>query len=332
MNRRIEQIFVFIAVTLVPHVFANPVPEVLFTELLVTQESWQLEMHSEYGEFDLTGMFLTTNTDTAFFKDGIQVDSVYLVITPDSLESSLYLDPNGDCITLHTADSMGWLSIAYGDGGHSMPVAPLPHQSICFDWNAWCYYLDNTPTLGSPNDTANARGHVYGTVTDTLGNPLGGAEVHGWGVDTTDSAGNFHWYGWACFFHFYCVKENYQTQSASVMVYPDSSVYVAVEMIPTVHTIDGSKESTPGSYYLSPNYPNPFNSSTEFTYTLPWDTPLEVVVYNLAGRLVDRLYRGDQQAGEYRLRWVTHDLPSSVYIIQLRTPTELINRKAVLLK
>jgi hypothetical protein len=337
MNRRVKQFIVFITITLVPQVFANPLPAFLFTELHVTQDGWQLELHGQFGGYSdyLNGMFLSSHTDTAFFKDGIQVDSGYLVITPDSLTSSLYLNPEVDTLTIHTRPGDGgipWMDITYGDGGIWMPVAPLPHQSICLDFNAGCFYLDNTPTLGSLNDTANAQGHVYGTVTDTLGNPLGGVEVGGWGVVTTDSAGHFHRYGLARLYGLSFQKENYQPQDVDLMVYPDSSINVTVEMTPVLHAIDLPEDIKPGAYSLLPNYPNPFNTSTVFTYELPEATPVEIVIYNPLGQEVQRLYSGTQPAGSYRLQWNAPYLVSGIYVYQLRTPQRILTRKCLLLK
>lgn len=332
MVSRLKQAFLAVVMILVPQVFANPIVPVELTELQVTQDGWQIEMHSMIGGLDLNGMYLSSHAGRGFFKDSIQVNEGYLHITPDSLVNSFYIDPLKDTLILHTPDGFEFYYLAYGDSGNTMPVSPLAHQSICLDWYSGRYYLDNTPTLGSPNDTTNAQGHVYGTVTDTLGNPLDGVEVHWFEVDTTDSAGHFHWYGLAMHTHFRLVKENYQSRFLRVMVHPDSSVYVTAEMEPVVHAIDDANNMKPGTCSLSPNYPNPFNNATEFIYTVPWDSPVEIAVYNLTGQVVDILHQGEQQAGEYRMRWEGHDLPSGVYIIQLRTPTEVISRKAILLK
>jgi len=212
-------------------------------------------------------------------------------------------------------------------------VAPLPHQSICFfPFEEGWVYLDNTPTFGSHNDTANAQGHVYGIVTDTLGNPLAGVAIHGHGVDTTDSAGHFHTYGLARYAYFYFSKENYQTRIIHWIVYPDSSINVTVEMTPTVQAIDQPESLQPESYSLSPNYPNPFNTSTVITYQLPEITPVEIVIYNPLGQEVQRLYSGTQPAGSYRLQWNALQLASGIYIYQLRTPQRVISRKCLLLK
>ncbi|UCH11460.1 MAG: T9SS type A sorting domain-containing protein [Fidelibacterota bacterium] len=337
MNRRAKQLFLILMITLAPQVFANPITEFLLTELQVTQDSWFLELHGEFGEssFYLDGMFLSSHTDTAFFKDGVAIDSGYHVITPDSLTDPLYLNPVVDTLTIHTRPSDGGIPImyiTYGDGGSRMPVAPLPHQSICFDLNAWCFYLDNTPTLGSPNDTSNAQGHVYGTVTDTLGNPLEGVEVHTSDVDTTDGTGQFHLYGLAGVHTLYFHKVNYQSQYVDLMIYPDSSINVTVEMTSTVQAIDQPKDFSPGSYSLAPNYPNPFNASTVITYELPEVTPVEIVIYNPIGQEVQRLYSGTQPAGSYRLHWNALHLASGIYIYQLRTPHRVLTRKCLLLK
>lgn len=60
----------------------------------------------------------------------------------------------------------------------------------------------------------------------------------------------------------------------------------------------------PSDYVLSPNYPNPFNPSTSFTFTLPIDKQVSVKIYDVAGRLVRTLVNNERYvAGTHQVTW-----------------------------
>ncbi len=95
----------------------------------------------------------------------------------------------------------------------------------------------------------------------------------------------------------------------------------------------------PKSFYLSQNFPNPFNSRTVFLLDLPEPSHVNVSIYNLLGQkvrtLVDRYF--PQFISNYRIIWDGTDdygreLPSGVYFCKLETPKYRIVRKAMLVR
>jgi hypothetical protein len=67
------------------------------------------------------------------------------------------------------------------------------------------------------------------------------------------------------------------------------------------------------------SFPNPFNSSTTISYTLPkagWTT-MDVV--DVSGRLVERLSGGWKAAGEYREVWRGQGIPSGSYLLRIES-------------
>ncbi|MBL7026221.1 MAG: T9SS type A sorting domain-containing protein, partial [Candidatus Marinimicrobia bacterium] len=54
---------------------------------------------------------------------------------------------------------------------------------------------------------------------------------------------------------------------------------------------------------LKQNYPNPFNPSTTITYSLPEAGEVELLIYDLQGRMVDKLFSGPQSAGTHDILW-----------------------------
>ncbi len=60
----------------------------------------------------------------------------------------------------------------------------------------------------------------------------------------------------------------------------------------------------PSGFVLSPNYPNPFNPSTSFTFTLPIDKRISVRIYDVTGRLVRTLVNDESYtAGTHQATW-----------------------------
>jgi hypothetical protein len=58
-------------------------------------------------------------------------------------------------------------------------------------------------------------------------------------------------------------------------------------------------------YLLGPNYPNPFRASTSLEFSVPEGSPerMEIVVFDVAGRLVKRLVEGEFPPGIHRTQW-----------------------------
>ncbi|MBI4546887.1 MAG: hypothetical protein HY707_02830 [Ignavibacteriae bacterium] len=65
----------------------------------------------------------------------------------------------------------------------------------------------------------------------------------------------------------------------------------------------GAGSSIPKEFSLGQNYPNPFNPSTAFEVGLPYDSKLEVVVYNLLGQKAATLADEVRQAGYHMIEW-----------------------------
>lgn len=88
---------------------------------------------------------------------------------------------------------------------------------------------------------------------------------------------------------------------------------------------------------LHPNYPNPFNPETTFSYEIKYDDEVELVIIDARGRLVRRLVGGMQPAGAHEVRWDGTDeqgqqVASGVYYYRLRAAGLQYTRAATLLK
>lgn len=92
------------------------------------------------------------------------------------------------------------------------------------------------------------------------------------------------------------------------------------------------EEEVPNSIELRPNYPNPFNPSTNINFYLPEERSVRVGVYNIVGQQVALLLDDVVQQGEHSLLWDASDKPSGIYIVQLETGSRIFTRKITLIK
>ena len=88
----------------------------------------------------------------------------------------------------------------------------------------------------------------------------------------------------------------------------------------------------PSHYMLEQNYPNPFNPMTNFRYTLPEAQNVLITIYDLAGRRVETLLDGYQQAGSYMLTWNASHYSSGVYFYKMKTSNFVDTKKMILMK
>lgn len=85
-------------------------------------------------------------------------------------------------------------------------------------------------------------------------------------------------------------------------------------------------------FSLSHNYPNPFNPSTEITYSIPKATDVTLKIYDLLGREVALLVNERKPAGEYTLNWNAAGLPGGVYFYRIVAGEFIETKKMVAIR
>jgi hypothetical protein len=93
----------------------------------------------------------------------------------------------------------------------------------------------------------------------------------------------------------------------------------------------------PEDYFLSQNFPNPFNNTTSLRFFLPVPTSVLLEVYNLLGQRVVTLVEGETAAGIHTVVWDGFDangrpVATGVYFYRLTAGEFEDVRKMVLLK
>lgn len=88
----------------------------------------------------------------------------------------------------------------------------------------------------------------------------------------------------------------------------------------------------PTAFDVLTGYPNPFNSMTTLTYSLPQSAQVSLRAFDLQGRLVEELVNGVQSQGEHRVMWDGSQLATGTYIVVLSGNGFQSMHKAILLK
>ena len=93
----------------------------------------------------------------------------------------------------------------------------------------------------------------------------------------------------------------------------------------------------PDKFTLSQNYPNPFNPSTNISYDVSDHGMVSINIYDLTGKLIYSLVNDFHLAGSYTASWDAidqngRDVPSGVYIYQLRSDNIVHTKKMLLLR
>lgn len=125
-----------------------------------------------------------------------------------------------------------------------------------------------------------------------------------------------------------------------ILINTDGSERLALQWLSAyVDTANGEGSSSidrlarvPGTFYMSDNYPNPFNSTTRIDYSVPHTTPMTLKVYNCLGQEVRTLFAGISQPGRYSVTFDAEGLTSGVYVCRLKADNFVEQKRLLLLK
>ena len=100
---------------------------------------------------------------------------------------------------------------------------------------------------------------------------------------------------------------------------------------------EAAKATLPVASGLDPNYPNPFNSSTQIPYRVSAPGPVRLVIYNTLGQPVRTLVDEIQAAGAYQVPWDGRDhrgarVANGVYLYRLQAGEIAWVRKMLVLE
>lgn len=80
-------------------------------------------------------------------------------------------------------------------------------------------------------------------------------------------------------------------------------------------------------------FPNPFNSSVQITYSLPYRTEVNLAVFDIVGRMLVSLINEQKEAGTYSMNWAPGaDVPSGLYLLVLKAANKTVAKQVLFMK
>ncbi len=112
------------------------------------------------------------------------------------------------------------------------------------------------------------------------------------------------------------IRENPLIDCENCAVATDEGLYMLYQL-PIVESPEPSEAPHPVSLALN-CYPNPFNQSTNVVFTLPYSSPVEIMLFDRLGRSVSTLSHGYFPSGSHRFSYDAGHLTSGTYFIRIQ--------------
>ncbi|MFT5823218.1 MAG: hypothetical protein ACI8ZM_004478 [Crocinitomix sp.] len=244
--------------------------------------------HGSYGEYDQTKVhFYFYEEPVADFREilaGAFLQNWDFDLPADEITAvdAAYDDVGFDLTVLSTFPHMHLLgksieAYALDPGGDTIPFIRIPQWD--FDWQDfyWFEYMQKMPA-GS-----NLRGQaVYDNTSANPHNPEDPPIDVNPGFNTTDEM-------FLVYFH--------------IMGYEEGDEFVNLDSLNTIYLEDlAIQEGVPLEKEINV-YPNPFDETIAIEYNLTEKSHVSLFVYDLNGKVVRKLYRGEQEQGAQSVVW-----------------------------
>ena len=112
--------------------------------------------------------------------------------------------------------------------------------------------------------------------------------------------------------------ENFQENSSVVWLEPgrEAEVEIVLDPLDNAMSFSGNYQAVPVEAALINAYPNPFNSSTTVSVSIPELTNATLGVYDLNGRMITTLHQGPMEAGKYSFTLNGENLTAGNYVLR----------------
>jgi len=206
-------------------------------------------------------------------------------------------------------------------------------------------FIDNLPLLTwiTQSETENSYWNVYRSVSQNIGQAIqiNNDLIEGAGTTTEPTEYTYLDESFYEYINQYDINPQisfwYWVESVSLSGV--SEFYGPVELIIPPEDIFINPPVIPNQYGLYQNYPNPFNPVTQISFNLPFDTYVDLVIYNMKGEEVVILLENEYVGSNYvhTVSWEGTDntgnkVATGLYLYTLKTPLETYTRKMLLLR
>jgi len=145
-------------------------------------------------------------------------------------------------------------------------------------------------------------------------------------------------------------KETYQVDSKAVLeITKNRGQFVTLAKplivyqyeVPETTTSSGPQSAGRITILTKPrlyqNYPNPFKTQTTIRYSLPIESKVSLLIYDISGRSVKTLVNQHQPSGVYSIKWDGRDnrgksISSGVYFYRLKTDNFQTTNRAIIIR
>jgi len=192
-----------------------------------------------------------------------------------------------------------------------------------------------------PEEAANAYAEIRGKVLDETGTPVTDAYVYVFNSNKevvsysfTDKNGEYNVSGitpgvYSVAVNDYGLENGENDNVVAGTEQPGTADFTLAN---STGVTDVKIKNVPQTFSLNQNYPNPFNPTTTISFSIAEKGKVQLKVYDIIGKEVKSLINGELNAGQYNIMFNASDLPSGIYIYELRTNKFLESRKMMLLK
>jgi photosystem II stability/assembly factor-like uncharacterized protein len=101
---------------------------------------------------------------------------------------------------------------------------------------------------------------------------------------------------------------------------------------PDISGINNDKNDLPNTFFLSQNYPNPYNPTTKINYSIASGTHVSIRIYDILGKVVSTLVNEHKEPGNYKVYFNGSGMPSGIYFYRIEAGDFSETRKMILLK
>ena len=237
-------------------------------------------------------------------------------IVPEGSTAMLRYNNNPD-----TGLSMGWyqsLLVFYFNFSEKAlmvtpsGMVPLSPIYVCFNINPG--EPGGGPPSGFKTDSTGRTHNVTATLPEDVDySPL-------WMVNIYDNA------------DFDMVHDLASAQMANILVMGAANVNCPVVENESSSGVEQFGNSTPSSYELDQNFPNPFNPSTTIRFSVPSSEFVSLIIYNSIGEKVAELVNQVLPAGIYNVNWNAENVSSGVYFYKIEAGSFINTKKMILLR
>jgi hypothetical protein len=310
----------FLITLLIPinFLFSNPIalPQAFISELKFEgNNKWLLEISFRFSTSYLRSQFdsmcvATSNGFSRLRLDNIKDSTNLFVISSDSLYTPLSMNMDGDNIKLYSFISSPIHdrlidSLKFGNYlGSTIDSLPMGYSITRLSWGI--FVKDKNPTIGLPNDTIGTCGTLRGNLFDKNGTRVtrGNFILDNSLVFTDDSM--FTTRIFARYFIKYFIwelpsGEYHLIDTLYINMDPDSLLEKNIHFIDYVVGVEKGNMNKIDKLEIV-NYPNPFNSSTNFAITIPFSQKYkqkQINIYNVLGQKINSIALSNQSSVQW---------------------------------